>query len=100
MASEIDTMRKATAFGKLTAWRGGGDPRPDTRRLLKWQDEHDSAFLDWRDTNPTANAAKFDRRMARRDAKHPENSRELYVTKARKNFPYAGDMDEPDRRQP
>jgi hypothetical protein len=91
LASEIETLKRASAAPNLTSGAAAAI-LAQTRGLLKWQDAHDSAFLDWRDAHPADNAAKFDREWLNPKA-HPENRPKAYVDQARKNFPYKGDLD-------
>jgi hypothetical protein len=91
LASEIETLKRATASANMTPGAAAAIIA-QMRGLLKWQDDHDSAFLDWRDTHGAENPAKFDREWLNRKT-HPENRPGAYVDKARKNFPYEGDLD-------
>jgi hypothetical protein len=91
LASEIETLKRASAAPNLTAGAAAAI-LAQTKGLLDWQDAHDSAFLDWRDQHAADNPAKFDRDWLNPKA-HPENSPQAFVDKARKNFPYKGDMD-------
>ena len=94
LASEIETIRRGMPSTSLTPGAVAAMIN-QIQGVLKWQDDHDNALLDWRDTHPADNPAKFERTWTmKKDANgNLPNSPEAYVAKARKNFPYEHDMD-------
>jgi hypothetical protein len=91
LVSEIESFKKAVASPNMQPGAAAAI-LAQMRGLMKWQDAHDNAYLQWRDDNAAAPKSRFERQWL----KDPKNSPDTFIKEARHNFPYQGQTIPPD----
>jgi hypothetical protein len=84
MVTEIESLKRAMAGPELQPGAAAAIIA-QAQGIIKYQDDHDNAYSDWRENNPTEyRTTKFEKQFIK------DHNIKDYITTARHNFPYQG----------